>query len=106
GAAEAAGRPHQAIVDALDVLAELDRSKVRPFARRALDVVGPRVAILRARLLTLSDRTADPGLAIAVLERYVAAEGLGQFAAELLLELCERRTTAGDFDGAAHELAR
>jgi hypothetical protein len=96
----------ESIVDALDVLAELDRSKVRPFARRALDVVGPRAAILRARLLTLSERTADPGLAIAVLERYVAAEGLGQFAGEIFLELCERRSAAGDFDGAAHELVR
>jgi tetratricopeptide (TPR) repeat protein len=96
----------EAIVAALDVLAELDRSKVRPFARRALDVLGPRVPILRARLLSLSERTSDPGLSIAVLERYVAAEGLGQFAGELLLELCERRSAAGDFDGAAHELAR
>ncbi|MEP7123896.1 MAG: hypothetical protein ABJE95_23410, partial [Byssovorax sp.] len=96
----------EAIVDALDALSELDRSKVRPFARRALDVLGPRVPILRARLLKLSERTADPGLAIAVLERYVAAEGLGQFAGELLIELCERRAAAGDFDGAAHELAR
>ncbi len=96
----------EAIVDALDALADLDKSRVRPFARRALDVLGPRVAILRARLLTLSERTADPGLAIAVLERYVASEGLGQFAGRLLLELCERRATAGDLEGAAHELAR
>ena len=96
----------EAIVDALDALAELDRSKVRPFARRALDVLGPRVAILRARLLKLSERTADPGLAIAVLERYVTSEGLGHYVGELLLELSERRSAAGDFDGAAHELAR
>lgn len=96
----------EAIVDALDALADLDRSKVRPFARRALDVLGPRVAILRARLLKLSERTSDPGLAIAVLERYVTTDGLGQFTGDLLLELGERRSAAGDFDGAAHELAR
>jgi len=96
----------EAIVDALDALAVLNKSRVRPFARRALDALGPRVAVLRARLLKLSDRTADPGLAIAVLERYVASEGLGQFAGRLLLELCERRSVAGDLEGAAHELAR
>ena len=96
----------EAIVDALDALAGQDRSKVRPFARRALDVLGPRVAILRARLLKLSERTSDPGLAIAVLERYVTSEGLGHYVGELLLELSERRSAAGDFDGAAHELAR
>ncbi|MFN7144647.1 MAG: hypothetical protein ACK4YP_12795, partial [Myxococcota bacterium] len=48
----------------------------------------------------------DPGLGIAVLERYLAAEGLGAFAPEILLGLSRRRTAAGDFDGAARELAR
>jgi hypothetical protein len=96
----------EAIVDALDVLSGLDRARGRTLARRALDVLGPRVATLRARLLALAERTADPGLAIAVLERYVVSEGLGQFTGRLLFELCERRATAGDFEGAAHELAR
>jgi hypothetical protein len=91
---------------ALSVLVELDRGRARALARRTLDFLGPRVPMLRASLLDLSKRAADPGLAIAVLERYLAAEGLGAFACELLLELARRRTEAGDFDGAARELAR
>ncbi|MEO7327655.1 MAG: hypothetical protein ABI193_03685, partial [Minicystis sp.] len=94
------------IADTLDVLLEVDRPRARAFARRALDVLGPRVPILRARLLRLAERAGDPGLAIAVLERYVAVEGLGAFTSELLVELAERRTAAGDYDGAARELSR
>jgi hypothetical protein len=96
----------ESIADTLDVLLDVDRARARAFARRALDVLGPRVPILRARLLRLAERASDPGLAIAVLERYVAVEGLGAFASELLVELAERRTAAGDFDGAARELSR
>ncbi|MFO0756786.1 MAG: hypothetical protein U0359_09855 [Byssovorax sp.] len=94
------------IADTLDALLATDRSRARAFARRALDVLGPRVPILRARLLRLAEKAADPGLSIAVLERYVAVEGLGAFACELLIELAERRTAAGDYDGAARELSR
>jgi hypothetical protein len=53
------------IADTLDVLLEVDRARARAFARRALDVLGPRVPILRARLLRLAERAGDPGLAIA-----------------------------------------
>ena len=94
------------IAASLDALVDLDRPRARALARRALDFLGPRVPVLRAHLLDLSQRAADPGLAIAVLERYLAAEGLGAFAAELLVELARRRTEAGDYDGAARELAR
>jgi hypothetical protein len=91
---------------ALLVLLQLDRGRARALARRTLDFLGPRVPILRAILLDFAQRAGDPGLAIAVLERYLAAEGLGAFAGELLLELSRRRTEAGDYDGAARELAR
>jgi hypothetical protein len=94
------------IAAALHVLLEVDRPRARALGRRALDVLGPRVPILRARLLELSDQSGDPGLAIAVLERYLAAENLGGHVGDLLLELGRRRTDAGDFDGAARELGR
>jgi len=87
-------------------LLDLDRARARALARRALDVLGPRVPILRARLLDFSQRAGDPGLAIAVLERYLASGTLGALAGEVLLELGRRRTDAGDYDGAARELAR
>ena len=93
------------LADALFALVELDRPRARALGRRALDVIGPRVPLLRAHLLEIAERTADPGLAISVLERYLAAETLGPFAGELLLELARRRTDAGDYDGAARELA-
>jgi hypothetical protein len=85
---------------------DLDKVRARTLARRALDVLGPRVPILRARLLELSERAADPGLAIAVLERYLATGTLGAHGSDVLLELARRRTHAGDYDGAARELAR
>src|SRR5262249_23177436 len=58
------------------------------------------------RLLDISARIADPGLAIAVLERYLATGTLGLHGGEVLLELAGRRMRAGDYDGAARELAR
>ncbi len=75
------------IADAVMSLIELDRSRARALARRALDVLGPRVPLLRARLLELSRQATDPGLAIAVLERYLATGTLGNLAGEVLLEL-------------------
>jgi tetratricopeptide (TPR) repeat protein len=94
------------ISDALDQLAELERSKSRALTRRALDVLGPRVAILRARLLKLAQRINDPSLTIAVLERVVASDALDGSVSKLLFDLADRRIEASDFDGAAREIAR
>src|SRR6185295_2041001 len=103
-------RPLEALAEpiaaALAALLDLDKVRARTLARRALDVVGPRVPILRARLLDLAELAGDPGLAIAVLERYLATGALGPMGGEVLLELGRRRTRAGDYDGAARELAR
>ncbi|MFT3775686.1 MAG: hypothetical protein QM820_60845 [Minicystis sp.] len=96
----------ESLATELSELLELDRARARALARRTLDVIGPRVPILRAKLLALGERAGDPGLGIAVLERYIAAESLGAFAGEILLELSRRRTDAGDYDGAARELSR
>jgi cellulose synthase operon protein C len=96
----------EAIAGALEALLDLDRVRARTLARRALDVVGPRVPALRVRLLELSERAADPGLAIAVLERHLATDTLGAGVGEVLLDLSRRRTAACDYDGAARELSR
>lgn len=94
------------IADALDQIAELDRSKSRTLSRRALDVLGPRVALLRARLIKLAQRINDHSLTIAVLERVVASDALDGSVSKLLFELADRRIEASDFDGAAREIAR
>ena len=92
--------------DALDVLQSLDAQRAAAIARRALDVFGPRVASLRARLLALADRTHDAALAISVLERWLGAEPSVEQGTMLLLELGRRRAEAGDHDGAAREICR
>ena len=66
---------------------------------------GPRIRVLRERLLALADRARDAALAIAVLERTLASDAT-EPAAGLLIDLFLRRLNAGDFEGASHELAR
>jgi hypothetical protein len=103
-------RPLAEFVDAITIslasLLELDKARAKALARRALDVLGPSSARLRARLLDFAERASDPGLGIAVLERHLATEAAAPLRAEVLLDLTRRRTDAGDFDGAALELAR
>jgi hypothetical protein len=92
--------------DALQTLFALDPARALGFARRSLDVFGPRLTVLRHTLLELAHRGADAGLAIAVLERWIAAESSAAKTAEPLLDLARRRADAGDLSGAARELCR
>jgi tetratricopeptide (TPR) repeat protein len=94
------------VVSALEKLVEIDRSKARTLARRALDVIGAKASDLRTSLIKIAERISDSGLAIAVLERFVAAEEPSALTIELLFDLTDRRIAAGDFDGAAREIAR
>ncbi|MFX8637245.1 hypothetical protein ABTM28_21175, partial [Acinetobacter baumannii] len=79
----------------LGVLLEIDRNKARQLAKRALDVLGPRSAEVRARLLEHATRASDPALAIAVRERWLAVEPTAEGAPEVLLELAKLRGDAG-----------
>lgn len=92
--------------EGLELMAELDEERAGDLARRALDMYGPRVPGLRGRLLALSDRTGDASLTVGLLERLVSSNIKDGRAVERLFDLAQRRATAGDWDGAAAELAR
>ncbi len=91
---------------ALRRLVKLEPPRATALARRALDVVGPRVGKLRDVVLEVADELGEPGLAIAVVERWLAAGSPGLDRADLLLDLSRRRAAAGDADGAARALSR
>jgi tetratricopeptide (TPR) repeat protein len=91
---------------ALRALAELDPARAGGLARRALDVVGPRLAALRGAVLAVADESGERGLAIAAIERFLAAGATGDERIELLLDLARRRRVAGDSDGSARALLR
>ncbi|MBK6512918.1 MAG: hypothetical protein IPG04_02065 [Polyangiaceae bacterium] len=91
------------VLDALTMLFGLDPAKGGQVARRVLDVLGPSPR-LREALRSLADEHNDAALAIAVLERAIAADP--DAPRDLLLELAHRRAGASDVDGAALELLR
>ena len=91
---------------ALRRLAELDATRGGAVARRALDVFGPRVEVLRNAVLTVAELVGERGLAIATVERWLAAGAPGGDRADLLIDVSRRRKRAGDADGAARALAR
>ncbi|NUP04568.1 MAG: hypothetical protein HOW73_00725, partial [Polyangiaceae bacterium] len=91
------------LLDVLTLLYNVDQAKSGQVARKLLDVLGP-TPLVRDRLGALADEHDDAGLAIALLERTVAADASAP--RELLLELAHRRLAASDFDGASQELLR
>jgi tetratricopeptide (TPR) repeat protein len=94
------------IAQAVEKLSELAPGRAGALARRALDVLGPRDPALRSAVLAAADRVGERGLAIAVIERWLATGSLGSERAHVLLDLCRRRKLAGDADGAARALCR
>ena len=102
--------PLAGLSDLLDValrtLARLDPGRAGGLARRALDVVGPRSVALRQAVLAVADATGERGLAIAAIERFLAAGSAGEERTDLLLDLARRRRAAGDADGSARALLR
>lgn len=92
--------------EGLELLADLDPNRAIDLGRRALDMYGPRVPGLRGRLLALSDRTGDASVTISLLERMVSSKVKDGRAVERLFDIAQRRAAAGDWDGAAAELAR
>ncbi len=91
---------------ALRALAQLDPARAGELARRALDVLGPRLPLLRSAVLAVADTTGERGLAIAAIERFLAAGAAGDERIELLLDLARRRRAAADPDGSARALLR
>lgn len=87
-------------------LAPLEPMRAGALARRALDVLGPRLTPLREAILSVADTTGERGLGIAVIERWLSAGSPGAERPEVLLDLSRRRRAAGDADGAARALLR
>lgn len=96
----------QAIIAALGRLGELDPKRASGVARRVLDVLGPRDRDVRGSLLALAESVAEPGLGVAVLERWLSVDDPEVDRGELLFELSRRQKLALDADGAARSLSR
>ena len=95
-----------ALGTALTRLAALLPERGAALARRTLDVVGPRIEPLRGALLEVAELAGDRALALATVERWLAAGAPGAERTEILLDVARRRRAAGDPDGAARALAR
>jgi len=93
-----------AFLEALTLLFRFDKTKGGQVGRRALDVFGASDDVVRERLVELADEHADAGLAIAALERWVAA-AKGPHP-DVLIAIARRRLAAGDADGAARLVGR
>jgi tetratricopeptide (TPR) repeat protein len=94
------------VADALTELAEIEPMRAAALARRALDVLGPRHARLRATVLLVADKAGERGLGISALERWLSAGSPGAERPEVLLDLSRRRRASNDADGAARALLR
>ncbi len=94
------------IARALRALARLDAERGAALARRALDVLGPRREELREAILDVADAVGERGLAIAVVERWLASGAPGGLRGQGLLAVARRRRVAGDADGAVRALGR
>lgn len=94
------------MVDSIPRLAELDVDRAVVFARRALDVLGPRHANLRAAIESVARAAGDERLAALVLERWVAAGAPASERAPAFMEIAARQRALGDSDEEARALAR
>jgi len=94
------------IAGALHELADVDADRAVVIARRALDVLGPRHAGLRAAMLHVADRAEDDAFAAALLERWIAAGAPAPERKTLFVMLANRRSRAADVEGEVRALAR
>ena len=83
---------------ALRTLAEKDAPRAALLSRRALDVLGPRHAGLRAAIEAVADRAKDAALRARLVERWIAAGAPAAERATLLLELAKHHAAIGDAD--------
>src|SRR5690606_8255091 len=94
------------IGQALMALRTLEPQRSAALARRTLDVLGPRDDELRNIILEVAQSVGERGLAIAVLERWLAAGAPDESRGPSLVQIVWRRREAGDADGAARALLR
>jgi hypothetical protein len=94
------------IGEAIRDLGELDALKSVGVARRALNVLGSRSQELSAVLLRVAERAGDTHLAVAVIERWLAAGAPAAEQSTLLLDSARRHGASGDADSALRALHR
>ena len=84
------------LAPALRTLAARDPKRAAALARRALDVLGPRHAGLRAAIEAVADAAKDGPLRARVVERWIAAGAPAAERGPLLLTLAARHAEAGE----------
>jgi tetratricopeptide (TPR) repeat protein len=84
------------LAPALRSLGARDAPRAALLARRALDVLGPRHATLRAAFEEVADAASDGGLRARVVERWIAAGAPAAERGPLLLTLAEHHRAVGD----------
>jgi tetratricopeptide (TPR) repeat protein len=94
------------IGQALRSLSDRDAAAAAVVARRALDVLGPKVTALRVAMLVVADRASDDAFAAAVLERWLPFCPESPERAEIHLRLAALRRALGDREGEARVLVR
>ena len=90
----------------LQGLAALHPESAGVLARRALDVLGPKVASVRGAMLHVSALRSDDSFAVSVLERWLSCGGDDSDRGNLLGTLAELRERIGDREGEARVVAR
>ncbi|MDB5212507.1 MAG: Exonuclease SbcC [Myxococcaceae bacterium] len=84
------------LAPALRSLGARDPARAALLGRRALDVLGPRHALLRAAIEEVADEAKDGGLRARVVERWIAAGAPAAERGPLLLTLAEHHRAVGD----------
>lgn len=86
------------LAPALRTLAERDPARAALLSRRALDVLGPRHAGLRAAIEAVAAAAKDAALHARLVERWIAAGAPAAERSQLLLELARQHAIIGDAD--------
>lgn len=94
------------VTRALRHLLDTDSRRALSLSRRALEVFGPRDRLVRDTVLHVAESLGERSLAVAVLERELAAGVPGADRPRLTLALGQKRREARDADGAARCLVR
>jgi tetratricopeptide (TPR) repeat protein len=91
---------------ALRALGHLDAGRAAVVARRTLDVLGPKSAVLRAAMFEVATLASDDAFAAAILERWLSSGAEGTDRRTLFADLAELRQRLGDEESEARVVAQ
>jgi tetratricopeptide (TPR) repeat protein len=94
------------LAPALEALGALDASRATVICRRAVDILGPRHALLRRAVEQVADAARDSGLRATLGERWIAAGAPAAERGPLLFELATHYKDLGDIDAELNAYAR